>query len=680
MVTLDGYLVTDEFFGEPYVDVDEARDAPVSHRYLHGGFEGTDTRFSLYFPSEGWQGRMLNPLQGGFGGSERHFGSPAGAVAGGLAMCARLGGYMVESNQGHEGDRVDPKAGDDKSIHSWRASAEVARLSKFVAAQLYGEAPRWSYVFGGSGGGRRSPLCLESAPDVWDGAMPYMGSDDRQVQLYGTMCNVQRVLGDQIESVVDATAPGGSGDPFVGLDSHQRDELAALYRAGFPRGNEPMIAGATIHITFWTLYADALVAQDPTYFEYFWTRSGYVGHDLPQLVERDLVDLTEPAARVVTVGELLADDAFAGPEFARMRFLVRQGARAVDQDRDLPVAIEVPRCGGRFRLGTTVHVTSGKAAGRRLYVTCAVGDLLLCSSYGEHNVVRFRGVAAGDEVHVSNRDFLAYCYFPRHHVHDSVNYDALRVDGHPVFAQHPSPPGPPLAATPWTGRYEGKLLWVHFTHDSAVWPPQAFLYRDVVRRAQGEPGAAERYRLRWVRHAEHVPVAVVPDAPGIRSSNTRLIDYQPVLEQSLADLIAWVEDGVAPPVEQYRYDQGGLVAFPESAAERAGIQPVVTVAANGAARAEVKAGEKVTLQVRAEVAPGAGSIVDVQWDVDGSGGYLYRDVFDGSAADVKLERTHVYSEPGTYFVTALVHSHRDGDTTATSRRIPDFGYARVVVT
>ena len=157
--------------------------------------------------------------------------------------------------------------------------------------------------------------------------MPFMGSDDRQVQLYGTMCNVQRVLGDQIESVVDATSPGGSGDPFVGLDTHQRDELAALYRVGFPRGNEPMIAGATIHITFWTLYADALVAQDPSYFEHFWTLPGYVGHDLPQLVEHDLVDMTGPVTRVVTVGELLDDDAFAGPEFARMRFLVTQGAR-----------------------------------------------------------------------------------------------------------------------------------------------------------------------------------------------------------------------------------------------------------------------------------------------------------------------------------------------------------------
>src|SRR4029077_16193099 len=78
MITLDGYVVTDEFFGEPYVDVDEDRDAPLRHRYLHGGFVGTDTRFSFYFPTDGWQGRMLNPLQGGFGGSEHHFRSPAG--------------------------------------------------------------------------------------------------------------------------------------------------------------------------------------------------------------------------------------------------------------------------------------------------------------------------------------------------------------------------------------------------------------------------------------------------------------------------------------------------------------------------------------------------------------------------------------------------------------------------
>ena len=79
---------------------------------------------------------------------------------------------MVESNQGHIGDDFDPKAGEDPTLYGHRASAEAARLSKYVAAQVYGSAPHHSYVYGGSGGGRRSPLCLENAPGVWDGCMP----------------------------------------------------------------------------------------------------------------------------------------------------------------------------------------------------------------------------------------------------------------------------------------------------------------------------------------------------------------------------------------------------------------------------------------------------------------------------------------------------------------------------
>ena len=38
----------DALFTQPYTDVDEWRDTPVRHRYVHGGFTGTDTRFSIY--------------------------------------------------------------------------------------------------------------------------------------------------------------------------------------------------------------------------------------------------------------------------------------------------------------------------------------------------------------------------------------------------------------------------------------------------------------------------------------------------------------------------------------------------------------------------------------------------------------------------------------------------------
>ena len=53
----------DPFFDSPFVDVDEWRDDPVHHRYVHGGFEGTDALFSLYFPpAERYEGRFIHPV------------------------------------------------------------------------------------------------------------------------------------------------------------------------------------------------------------------------------------------------------------------------------------------------------------------------------------------------------------------------------------------------------------------------------------------------------------------------------------------------------------------------------------------------------------------------------------------------------------------------------------------
>src|ERR1700734_2783316 len=234
-----GYEVTDAFFGRPFIEVDEDRDRPSPHRFVQGGFAGTDTEFAFYFPpAEHYSGRMFQPLEGGNGGHAVTFGGGIlGEMFQRIAMSARLGGYMVESNQGHKGDDFDPKAGEDPTLYGHRASAESARLSKYVAAQVYGEAPHHSYVWGGSGGGRRSPLCLENSPDAWDGALPFAGggpivehgNTDKikgaQTMSFASMFNCQRILGDETVTIADAVAPGGSGDPFVGLNTHQREEL-----------------------------------------------------------------------------------------------------------------------------------------------------------------------------------------------------------------------------------------------------------------------------------------------------------------------------------------------------------------------------------------------------------------------------------------------------------------------
>ena len=54
------FVTKDTAFKHPYVDIDEWRDKPVRHRYVHGGFKSNGTRFSFYFPpKEKYQGRFF---------------------------------------------------------------------------------------------------------------------------------------------------------------------------------------------------------------------------------------------------------------------------------------------------------------------------------------------------------------------------------------------------------------------------------------------------------------------------------------------------------------------------------------------------------------------------------------------------------------------------------------------
>jgi hypothetical protein len=692
MTTLDhsSYKVTDDFFGDPYLDRDETLAEPVEHRYIHGGFEGTDTRFSFWYPpAERWEGRMYQPLEGANAGHEDVFASPLGADIGGLEMTLnRLGGYMVESNMGHIGDVMDPKAGLDPTVYGWRAAAETARFSKFLAGQILGARPHHSYVWGGSGGARRSPLCLAYGPDVWDGAVPFMGDaldgeygDFERLRTFAqhfcAMFNVQRVLRDKIYDVIDAMLPGGSGDPFAGLTSHQREELATLYRLGYPRGDEYMIAQPMGQIWLWSSYADRLQRDYPDYWEAFWTKPGHVGFDQPQYVNADLIDVRTTVAQPLYAKDLIHDARFQGDEYAQVRSMAGLFA-SMHNMWDIPMALEVENVPDGYRLGTGVRILTGLAAGRQLYALQAVGNVLLCDGEGEASNLRFQDVSPGDEVHVDNHAFLAYCYAYRHHLTAAeVDYDGLRVDGMPIYPQYPIPEMSPFMGTVHTGRFEGKMIWVHHTHDASLWPSQGTGMKRNVERERGDR-ADDYFCLRWTENAEHV-VPRMAASPAGRDNKTWLIDYQPAIEQSLVDLADWVEDGVRPAPTNFEY-RDGRVILPPTAAARGGIQPVVTVEANGASRTEVRAGEAVTFRVRATVPPGAGTVIGVKWDFDGSGSYPLVEKVDGSSPSVDLSTTHTWDRPGTYFATALVESHREGDVHAVACRVPNLAAARVIVT
>lgn len=687
-VETESYQVRDGYFGKPYIDRDEHREKPWPHRNVHGGFENTDTRFTFYFPAqEEWGGRMHHPLEGAHAGHEEAFAGMMGQLMGGLPMIVRLGGYMVESNCGHIGDDLDPRAGSDPTLYGHRAGIEAARFSKHVARQVYGKEPDYSYVWGGSGGGRRSPLHLEYCDGVYDGALPFMGGGNvephgtssrvrsEQPVHFGSMFNVQRLLsGAKLDRVIDAMQPGGTGNPFEGLTTHERGELAALYRLGYPRGDEFMISRPMGQIWLWSSIAELLIEEDADYFRNFWTEPGYVGFDEPQHLESDLIDIDLPVARIVSARDLSADE-FAGPEYADARARVMFSASHTG-NWDLPIAVHVPGLGNGYRLGAGVRISSGAAAGRVLYCTQFIGDLLFCDGRADANLERFGGVAAGDMVHVDNRAFLAFCYYYRYHISDDPLNDFLRLDGEPIYPQHGVPLASALMGVPYSGQYEGKLLWIHHTLDASLWPPQGVIYKQAVEAAQGPEKARERFRLQWTENAEHVPPMLLPSNP-MRATSTWLIDYMPSIEQGLVDLATWVEKGVPPPETSYTFTDG-KVSLPATAAARGGTQPVLKVTADDEVRIEVRVGQKFTLQVEAEAPPGAGTITQLDWDLDGSGAFATGQPVAAGQTRVTLSTSHSYDRAGTYFPVARARLNREGDPGA-PRQVENLAAARVVV-
>jgi hypothetical protein len=223
------------------------------------------------------------------------------------------------------------------------------------------------------------------------------------------------------------------------------------------------------------------------------------------------------------------------------------------------------------------------------------------------------------------------------------------------------------------GHFHGKMIVVETLMDEAAYPWQADWYRSRVRQAQGE-AFEDNYRLYFIDNAMHT-------GPAAPAHTTRIISYVGVLQRALRDLSAWVEGGISPP-ESTTYDVvDGQVVVPARAVERRGIQPVVSVTANGAERADVAPGEAVEFAAHVEVPPGAGFVVAAKWDFEGEGSYPASESFDGAEPSPRatLKTRHAFSKPGTYFPVIRVTAQRQGDRKSRYARVHNIGRVRVVV-
>ncbi|RJF91237.1 PKD domain-containing protein [Sphingomonas cavernae] len=665
----------DPMFKEPYIDIDEWRDAPVRHRYVHGGFKGTETRFSFYLPEkQQYQGRFfqhITPVPDDENLTQK---MPAGEENK-IGFAIASGAYFVETNGGGRDMVGQPGKPLDFTIAAYRANAAAARYSRVVAQQMYGGARPYGYAFGGSGGGFRTVGSIENTQGVWDGVVPYvLGSPMAPPNMFSVRMRAMRILNDKFPQILDAVEPGGSGDPYAGLGPDQASVLREVTAMGFPTPSWFGYKTMGIH-GFAALYGGMLMA-DAGYFTDFWTKPGYLGHDHPEKFTGYRLQYDTKVAAPITALEA---------QQLKLDTRLTDGTSNVDNAFAALQGAEAQRVVA-FRLAgapPSTYFVGGDlilASGKRLTISRIKGDIVIL---GVVDATVAATIKAGDQVRVDNSNFLAA---ETYHWHQVPPADAgypvwdqfSGADGKPLYPQRPMLLGPlftaattgkPFGQPPMTGKFQGKMIVVESLWDREAMPWQGDWYRQRVRAAGGN----DNFRIWMVDHALHGDDSRQEDP-------TRTVSYLGVLQQALRDLSLWVEKGVAPPASTaYRIDDGQVIV-PAAAATREGIQPVAIVTVNGGAKAVVKTGQSVSFSATIDVPPGTGKIVSADWDFEGEGTFPVKAQLPGAPkTSLTLKASHSFTKPGTYFPALRVASERNGDAATPYARIQNLGRVRVVV-
>lgn len=668
----------DSLFSKPYVDIDQWRDEPLHHHYIHGGFENTDTRFSFYFPpQEKYQGRFFhyitpvpiseNLSQGASGEEDK------------IGFAIASGAYLVETNGGGNQGAGMPGSGVDPTIGAFRANAAAAQYSRVVAQQLYGPQRVYGYAFGGSGGAFRTIGGMENTEGVWDGAVPYVvGSPMAIPNVFCVRMHAMRVLKDAFPQIIDAVEPGGSGELFAGLNQEEKEALQEVTRMGFPP--KSWFGYRTMGVHAFTALYPGVVMADRAYFEHdFWNVPGYLGANPPVSLLKARVQKSSRIKRGIPENEAIQLGLVA-PLPANERGTADAAWKSLGQSEgSMPVAFQLEDALPEIVFaGGDLQIKTGAAAGQALLVLSIARDMVILGPADPRVLV---GIRPGDEVQVDNSNFLAAQTYHRHQVpgKEYAAWEQFRnPDGSPVYPQRPMLLGPLFtqfaSGVVPCGKFKGKMIVLACLWDREAFPWQADWYRARVEENLGD-SFDEHFRLWYMDHALHGDVTQQEDP-------TYTVSYLGALQQALRDVSAWVEEGIDPPQTTAYQIEDGQVVVPPTAQERKGIQPVVTLKANGAELAEAAVGEPVAFSASIEVPPGTGQVSQVAWDFEGTGTFPAVVRFDETTSGkdlLTLTASYSFSRPGTYFPVLQAAAQRQGDRHTSFAQIRNLDRVRVVV-
>jgi len=639
----------DPTYNTPIIANETEHTSPVPHRRVAGYYNNTSVQFNIYLPSkDSFANRffqLVYPLQNSTAEDEA------------IAFGADNGAYTV---------RVAAGVG-------YRGDAAVAKFSKTVAREYYSQTesePIHGYVYGGSGGSLQTIGALENTEGVWDGgvalvqAVPVSNPNNFAIRAFAGF-----VLEAKADAVIDAVRPGGSGDPFAELEEYERLALEEATALGVPlHAWEDFDGVARNRTRLWetvrTLLVGAIKDADPTYVDDFWSVPGYLG----------------------------VEDSALGDFFRRSLIEYNDTVLAVERGPDgVPVGIKLGKIPEGSPVGlefTIVSDSDNEDLGTFSGLLNKDDGTVYIWSDNTNNATVLAHLAEGTQLQIDNRWYLAAHTWHRHQIppledgyYGYNDYLRNAADGTPRYPQREkllalsTSVGASGGGT-HTGNIRGnsKLIVMDNLVDFDAFPWHADWYKERVRKALGVRRFADSYRLYYNEHADHFM------GPVESALQARIVDFTGLCEWLLRDLSAWVEGGVEPAVQSRYVVERGQVSLEEGASKRGGIQPLVELTVDGGKnRTEIQAGnEAVEYRVRAEVPRGAGKIVSVEWDFEGTGEFVRGELKKATkSVDVKVK--HVYGVAGTYFPAVRIASHRDGDTETDFARALNLGRVRVVV-
>lgn len=679
----------DKDYENPFHDIEEWRERilpggdKIPYLYIHGGFEGTNVKFTFCYPKkEAYKGRFFQHLSPFPGPEEENASLDKTGEDDKIAFAVSHGAYFVECNMGAAA--IFQNSPDPTVIY--KSNAAAAEYSRKVAEKLYGCGRPFGYVYGGSGGGFKTMSCIENA-NAWDGAVPYViGSPAALPNCLCIITHGLRVLRNCFDKIVDALEPGGSGDMYEGLNEDEREALKEVTAMGFPPRTWFLAAEGLMNDGSLPVLMPGVKQADPGYFKDFWKVSGYLGADRKGSAAKDRIQFRTVVKGVHIPGEKVKEEnqeGLNGVNDAWQKMLT-DGSQGWLETETVPVGADL------YLNGVSICVESGEAEGEQLLLGSIAGNkLILGKSYGADRLSDILSrIKPGDKLYLDNSDYLAVQTYYRHQIPDRSFYpwDQFRdEEGNPALPQRNALLGRMMtyggAGSIQDGDIQGKIIVVESAMDENAFPWQADWYRNKIAQEHGG-NADDIMKLWYMDHCLHGDVAGM--------EGTHHTNYVGALHQALLAVSDWVERGVEPVSTRYSIEDAQVI-LPKTAKERGGVQSVVTLLANKCECAHVKVLEPVNLEAVIELPPGAGRVVaadfsfeDIPSDYAGIGLESYQDKGVISQGETENQMTatitHVYEKPGTYFAAVRIKNNSCPD----GRRDPfldirNIARARIIV-